>query len=278
MIDYILNTAPSGPVTLEILDDTGALVRRYASTDAVEPPDPYLSIPDYWLRPPQVLSAEPGAHRFLWDMHYPPAPGSEVSYPISAIYRNTAPRPTSPWVMPGRYTVKLTVSGETYSQPLNVKMDPRVETPLSGLAEQFTLSKEMYDGVVRIQTVLEQIRSIREQVKQTQERTAEGDLSQALAAFEKKASALEGQAVSRFRRAPTGPATLNSVNASLSSLMQTLQGADVTPSTRVVAAVADGRRELSDVMARWSGLETEDLTRLNERIGQANLPVIVVEP
>ncbi len=180
IIDYALKSAASGPVTLEILDSTGNLVRRYSSTDPVEPLDPYLSIPTYWVRPPQVLSGDPGMHRFLWNMHYPPAQGLQVRYPIAAIYGNTAPRPTSPWVMPGPYTVNLTVNGQTYSHPLTIKMDPRVKTPLTGLAEQFYLSKEMYDGIVWIQTGLQQIRSIRAQAAKLQESAGEGGLSQDL--------------------------------------------------------------------------------------------------
>ncbi|PYV10567.1 MAG: hypothetical protein DMG07_20900, partial [Acidobacteria bacterium] len=60
IIHYALKSATSGPVTLEILDGAGKLVRRYSSADPVEPVDPNLSIPAYWVRPPQALSAAPG--------------------------------------------------------------------------------------------------------------------------------------------------------------------------------------------------------------------------
>ena len=55
IFNYYLKSAATGPVTLEILDSAGGLVRRYSSTDPVPPPDPELSIPAYWLRPPQTL-------------------------------------------------------------------------------------------------------------------------------------------------------------------------------------------------------------------------------
>ena len=45
-------------------------MRRYSSADPVPAPDPELSIPSYWLRPPQNLSNQPGFHRFIWDLHY----------------------------------------------------------------------------------------------------------------------------------------------------------------------------------------------------------------
>jgi hypothetical protein len=51
--------------------------------------------------------------------------------------------------LPGRYTVKLTVNGKTYSQPLTVKMDPRVKTPLADLQKQFDLATKICDGIVK---------------------------------------------------------------------------------------------------------------------------------
>ncbi len=74
LIDYYLKSAASGPVVLEILTTDGKLVRRYSSADPVAPlPDPTASsLPLYWYRPPQGLSAAPGMHRFPWDVHYQP--------------------------------------------------------------------------------------------------------------------------------------------------------------------------------------------------------------
>ncbi|MEY2512474.1 MAG: hypothetical protein QOE26_3237, partial [Verrucomicrobiota bacterium] len=92
MIDYQLPKDFSGTVTLEIKDAKGNVVRRYASTDQLPQPDPKeLKIPAYWVRPPQPLSAVPGMHRFLWDMHYAPLPDVDPEYPMAAIFRNTPP-------------------------------------------------------------------------------------------------------------------------------------------------------------------------------------------
>ena len=52
MIDYRLKAAAVGPVTLEILDATGKLVRRFASTDKPEQVNPKtLVIDPRWVRP-----------------------------------------------------------------------------------------------------------------------------------------------------------------------------------------------------------------------------------
>ncbi len=169
VIDYYVGPATSGPVTLEILDNAGKLVRRYSSTDPVTPIDPMLAIPKYWVRPPQVLSSEPGMHRFLWDMHYTPLPDRRPNYPMTAVVHDTAPAANSPWVMPGTYRVKLTVNGQSYTQPMTVRMDPRVRTTRAGLMQQFALSKQLYDDVLADSAALEQVRLIRAQLKQLQD-------------------------------------------------------------------------------------------------------------
>ena len=244
VIDYALSG--SGPVTLDILDASGNLVRRYSSTDTATPPADTGQIPWYWIRPARTLSAAPGMHRFVWDLHYTPAPGVRPSYPIAAIAYNTAPSPTSPWVMPGTYTVKLTANGSTATQLLIVKMDPRVKTPLEGLRQQFTLSKEMYDGIVAASAAIEQLRGAKPRIQGTQ--------------LEPKGASLEGEPASEFGappRAPGQPETLNSVIASLRTVMALLQQSDVTPPSQVVAAVADRRKALDEVMQRWKALQSE---------------------
>ena len=70
-------------------------------------------------------------------------------YPISAIYKNTVPTPSSPWVMPGRYVAKLTVDGAIFTQTFNVAMDPRVKTSINDLQMQHDISLQCYQNQKR---------------------------------------------------------------------------------------------------------------------------------
>jgi photosystem II stability/assembly factor-like uncharacterized protein len=149
IIDYSLDASSSTPVVLEILDASGQLVRRYSSTDPIELMLSGTNVPSYWVRQQQRLLTTAGVHRFVWDLHYAPPAGVEFEYPISAVPHNTVKEPHGPWVLPGSYSLRLMVNGKSYSQPLTVKMDPRVPTSASGLALQFTLSKQLYDAMNR---------------------------------------------------------------------------------------------------------------------------------
>jgi photosystem II stability/assembly factor-like uncharacterized protein len=124
---YNLKSAASSPVVIDILDSTGKVLARFESTDQSPPPDPLLNVPTYWIRPFARPAVTAGMHRFVWDLHAAPAGGGRRrggEYPISAIYQDT-PGTQGEWMVPGTYTVRLSVDSRTYTQPLIVKPDPR---------------------------------------------------------------------------------------------------------------------------------------------------------
>ncbi len=125
LIDYYLKANVSGPVTLEILDPSGEVIRRYSSEDKSPPVDPdKLNIPAFWVRTPEPLSAAAGMHRWIWDLR--PTPPQRPAGGGGGGGGGFGGRGVSA-VLPGTYTVKLTVGGKSYSQPLVVKMDPRAK-------------------------------------------------------------------------------------------------------------------------------------------------------
>jgi photosystem II stability/assembly factor-like uncharacterized protein len=167
IIDYYFKENASNTVSLEFFDAMGKSVRRFNSEDKpYELPD--LNIPLYWIRPQQILSAAAGSHRFVWDLHYAPL-NLPPSYPISAVYQNTAPDATSPWVMPGMYTVKLTVNDKVYTQSFQIKMDPRVKTSLADLKAQHDLSLACYEARKKLLAEIENMQDMRKRIRMTEE-------------------------------------------------------------------------------------------------------------
>ncbi len=150
-ISYFLGPNVQGPVTLEITNVDGTVIRRYSSADPDEAPVNAPNLPDYWMRPAQKLLATPGLHRFVWDVRYAPPAVAGFSYPIAAILRNTPKTPQGIWPLPGQYQVRLTVGGETFRQPVQVRLDPRVRTPIADLTVQFKLSKAIDDALSKIE-------------------------------------------------------------------------------------------------------------------------------
>ena len=254
ILDYYLAHAASGPVTLEVLDARGNVVRRFSSADQPERPDSDVNIPTSWIRPPQLLSDAPGMHRFVWDLHYPPPPALRHEYPIAAIYRNTPREPRGPWVVPGRYTARLTVAGQAYVQPLTVTMDPRVALPPGALARQFALASRLVAALRGDSAALEQVRALRKELKAVRERAGTGPLGATLDSLDARAATLEtgGPAPAPGARREEN---LTRLNGELVQLYGVIQGVDAAPTTQAVAAVRELERALAERLARWRELQ-----------------------
>jgi photosystem II stability/assembly factor-like uncharacterized protein len=134
-IDYLVDAQSNGPLTLSIYDASGALVRAYSSADNLIPYNPDdFDFPSFWLPAVQPLSATAGMHRFVWDFHYAPLPGEGPSF------FGPAQGPLAP---PGKYVVKLSAAGHTWSQPLVLAKDPRVKASDADLVVQFTMARDV---------------------------------------------------------------------------------------------------------------------------------------
>jgi photosystem II stability/assembly factor-like uncharacterized protein len=274
VIDYYLKSAANS-VTLEVLDAGGQVVRRYSSSDPIPPIDPMLPIPPYWIRPVQGLSSAQGMHRFLWDMHYAPVPGERPSYPIAAVYRNTAPAFTSPWVLPGRYVVKLTVNGKSYIQPLVVKMDPRVKTPARDLEQQFSLSNWLYREWISFNELADNIRMVRKQLADLRSKASAEQVKGQISAFSEKLDALAGPETPRPD--PTGKLTTQTASTRIRALFSIIQGVDVAPTPQVVAAVTELQSDVKTLRNRWQTVRSQDFSALNKELKTAGLPALHLE-
>ena len=183
-IDYYLAASAQGPVTLEIVNAAGKVVRRYSSADRVLDPDPARDPEAYdqvcqqrseggRLQSPALLGraerrardASQGMHRMTWDLRYDPVADErddlgEDESGNGAVPHRTMPAMDAPWAPPGAYTVRLSAAGKKFEQPLTLRMDPRVKTPPAGLAQLSALSKEMYDAAVTARAAYTRARAL----------------------------------------------------------------------------------------------------------------------
>src|SRR5260370_21757635 len=121
-------------------------------------------------------------HRFVWDLHYAPPDSLAHEFPISAIVHDTPKYPLGAWVLPGNYTVKLTVDGKSYSQPLVVKMDPRITTSLADLRKQFEMQSGSVGGMNDTYKSLTRAKKVRAQLKAPSAKAGKGRFATAISA------------------------------------------------------------------------------------------------
>lgn len=206
ILDYWLAPKAAGPVSLEIDDANGRRVRSFSSNDVAARIDPEINVPTYWLRPPRILSAAPGPHRFVWNLRYPEPQSAEEAYPIAAIVHDTPRSPEGVLALPGTYLVRLIAGGRTYTQTLHVALDPRVTATPDDLREQYRLASMVAAAIGRASRAAENARARN-----------------------------DANAVKRFAR----------IDAGLVQLLEVVDGADAAPTRQARDAVATIVRGLS---------------------------------
>lgn len=277
VIDYYLKTASKTPVTLEIHDTGGNLVRRFASDDKPLAVDVNkLRFPTYWIRPDQKLKNEAGMQRFTWDLMYPNPPADEYDLPISAIYKDTPFVPQGPAVLPGKYTVKLSVDGKTYSKDLIVRMDPRLPTAPSGLEMQFYASMGAYVRIPASRELADSVKRSLDQLKALHEKAKKGDpLTTDIADLEQKLDLL-------LNGPPPKPGTsvaivdlpLGRLAGSFAGLLDNLQDADAAPTSQMTEAAEGLQTALTRAQTTWAAIKANELKVLNTKLQQAHMQIV----
>jgi photosystem II stability/assembly factor-like uncharacterized protein len=132
-IDYVVPAGARGPVTIELRDASTNVVRTWSSADRPKPVDPAtVDYPAYWLTTPARPAAQPGMQRFTWNFH---AAGGSVE--------PSRRGRTGPFAPPGRYTVRVSIAGRAFTQPLVVRRDPRVHATDADLIAQYRLARDV---------------------------------------------------------------------------------------------------------------------------------------
>jgi photosystem II stability/assembly factor-like uncharacterized protein len=278
IVDYFLAQAAEGPVTLEILDSQSKVVRRYASTDKSDLTEEDLArqlIPPYWVRMPKLLSTTPGMHRWVWDLHYTTPLSTRYDYPIAAVPEDTPRLPQGPSALPGQYTVRLTVNGHAVSEPLTVKMDPRVKTSREGLVQMFQLQERLASVITQSSKDVLQARVAHEQLQKLTPQ-ASGSLAEAISSLDKKVADLLGGGGGFF--APPSPKpTLGRANGEAATIYAEVGRADATPTAAQLSAAVDTEKIFVAVSSQWKKLMSVDLPALNKQLHGANLPEVRLE-
>ncbi|MGI8788723.1 MAG: WD40/YVTN/BNR-like repeat-containing protein [Pyrinomonadaceae bacterium] len=267
IINYYLKGKSATPVVIEIYDSSNKLVRRYASDDKpLMVDEKELRFPTHWIRPPQILPNAPGMQRFAWDLLYPNPPSDNYDLPISAIDHDTPFVPQGPAVLPGNYTVKLTVNGQTFTQPLIVKIDPRITTSAADLRQQFALSMQAYEGVKKSFEAMEEVKKLQVQLKNARVKAAgKSDVIKDIDALEAKLNSLMGtNRQTSPAPVPLSEFPLGRLSAAFQTLLDVLQDADATPTAQATATAKDLQQALANSLKLWNEIKTTDAALIRQ--------------
>jgi hypothetical protein len=284
VIDYYLPQEEKGPVVIEVLDSSGAVVRRAASTDPVgftEEERAKELIPEIWIRQPKALAKSAGMHRFVWDLHYTAPRAVRHIYPISAVPFDTPREPLGPVAVPGPYRVRLVVGNRHWEQPLSVVPDPRVNTAHQDYVDQFTLARKLSEALDASSVKLLQAKSLREQLKGLESAQAPGIAARAKALDERIAALVESGPSTLGANAPGASAPggdahrgLERVNGEIGGVYDQINSVDAAP-TQPQRSTAE--RLLTDWQAGAAAsakIWQDDVAALNQALKNARLPAL----
>jgi hypothetical protein len=266
-IDYVLKAAASVPVTLEIVDAAGAIVRRYSSADKLEATDlAKLDIAPEWIKTQSTLSAAPGMHRFVWPLRYAAADG--IHQPADGV-----------WAPPGKYRVTLSVGGERLTQTLTVSADPRVNLAEQAYAQQFALARRVEQSRAKVAVANDEADKLLEQLAAL--RSASSGLVRDIDALAQRAHAIAGTMASAnpnnaLAFPPRGMRSLHFAAAWLDKLDQAVDGGDAAPSPDARQGVEKLGPIVDASLQDWEAFKAKELAALNEKLKSAGQKPIVL--
>ncbi|HTJ22733.1 MAG TPA: hypothetical protein VL383_10085, partial [Gemmatimonadaceae bacterium] len=270
IVDYWLAQAPSSEITLDVLDANGATVRHLTSApgtpvaEAARPPEP-----NFWIAPPFSLPKNAGENRTHWDLRYESPSAFSHQFEINANPGLTPPSPLGPLVLPGTYTLKLTVDGKTYSQTVNVKNDPRSPATLEALRAQHALQMKLVAGIEAAFDGHRLAAALRDAVRSA-------DASASLAAHLDTLAGLDGGGRGRGRGGIQGPPSFTALNGALVGQLNAQEQGDMAPTAASLSAYAAACRDLSKAVATWQRLSTSELNALNATLKGRGATAIAV--
>jgi photosystem II stability/assembly factor-like uncharacterized protein len=258
VLDYWLKAAPAQPIAIEILDASGQLVRRYASDDAVEPPDlQKIAVTPNWMPPAVPPDAAAGMHRFVWDLHY--------ATPKSLLRGRSRRGAGGVWAPPGNYTVRLTAGGRTLTQPLVVERDSRISATPEDMRRQFDLARQIESERVSVAEAYAEASALRKQSAGLAEK-ASGKSAVELASFTKDLTTVAGPALDpeeAYDLAGAAPTSLLRLSVDLARFQGIVESADAAPTPDAVAGFAWRKERAAAGLASWRDFVATRLPKAN---------------
>ena len=261
VIDYVIGTGTRGDVLLEIRDHANQLVRRFSSGDKPEqlPVERYFAAD--WLKPDRILSAAPGAHRFVWDLRYPRPRASTYKYSISTSRAAGTPvEPRGPLALPGSYRLTLIADGKRQDVPLELVMDPRVKASTADLQAGLDFAREYGQALGEVWRNYREIDTLRDGINAHLRDLPKGN------ALRKPLEALKARTEPWVSGISEVTLNLNTINETLADILTDVDGSDRAPTQAQRAVAADCVKRARAVAGQWQAVRGKDLTALNEQL------------
>jgi photosystem II stability/assembly factor-like uncharacterized protein len=259
-------------ITLEILDASGKVIRKYPKKQ--EPAGDDEEDSSNRDRSAGALPADAGLNRFVWDLRYEGA----TKVPKAPLWGGNTDGPKA---LPGTYQVRLTVLGKSYTAPLEIKADPRLKVGPDELTKQFDLLLKIRDKVTETDDTIIQIRDLREQINTANARLKNDSRAKVIAdagkALDSKMTRVEEALIQT--KAKSGQDVLNfpvRLNNHLVALNVVVGSADSAPTKQSYEVFDMLSKEVDEQLSTWKTILSTDLAAYNNLVKQQEVPALIL--
>ncbi|NOS92286.1 MAG: glycosyl hydrolase [Cyclobacteriaceae bacterium] len=262
MIHYFLKDTTKTVASLEILESSGKLIKKFATK------------PDKKAKE-EELKIKQGMNKFVWNMRYPDAEGFDGIIMWAASL-------TGPKAIPGIYKAKLTVNGKSSETEFEILKDPRTSGSLADIKEQFDFSIAVRDKLSETNKAIKQIRTTREQInrvtepmKGKEDMKDATDLAKSILDEIKKIEEALYQTKNRSGQDPLNyPVRLNN---KLGALGSEVDGSDFKPTEQVKAVNKEVTEKIDVQLNQLNKVMTDKIPKFNEIIKQKQVSAITID-
>jgi photosystem II stability/assembly factor-like uncharacterized protein len=289
IVDYYLSHQPNGPIQLQVFDDHGNLIRTMSST--LPAPISGEEFPRYWLASPEsrALGTQIGLNRVNWNLYYddPPALRHDLENEMNMTPGATTPGPHGPQVIPGVYTLKLTVDGKVYTRDVTVVNDPRVgQSPelMAALRTQSKLTLLSVQGMEQSYAGHEEVDAVKSQLAALMQTKLPDDVAAQAktldASLGKIGGAIPAGGGGARRGAPDPNAMqsffdLNNTYNTMVSMMQV--GLDMAPTPTQIATWEKDCTDYNRTVDAWKAAQ-QQVTDFNAVLAKNQLQQLTITP
>ncbi len=263
-------------VTVEILDSLGNVIRTFPPKQPTVTESQNEEASEGFMRQaPANPTGNAGLNRFVWNLRYE----DSTKVPGAVLWGGSN---SGPVAVPGNYQVRLTVRGRSYTQPIEIKEDPRIKVEQADLQKQFDLLLQIRDQVSKVDEAINQMNSVKKQIDDLDKRLPKDDHGKAVRdaakALTQKIDPIEDALIQS--KAKSSQDVLNypiKLNNELVALAGSISTADAAPTQQSYDVFNMLKQRSDEQVAKWDELVKADLANFNQLVRQQEVPAIILD-
>ncbi len=206
-------------------------------------------------------------NRLVWDLRV-----NDPEQIPGAFY--SGPSPRGPLVPPGRYTVKLTVDGETRTAPLVVVPDPRMKDAEAAIKAKTDLAMAALADIDRLHHAVNAVRAAEAEVDKVKAGLAGKASAKPLIAEADKLRGrladIEGVLMQvNMKGSEANLAFPGMLNEQFASFALALEDADTAPTAQHREMYRSLHGQLEAELVKWDALKAGELAAFEAKVGTA---------